>query len=108
MVFEDLHWADDALLDFIDYLMEWSRDHRLFVLTMARPELLERRPDWGSGRRSASIHLEPLPADAMGELLCRASRRGSPTSSPSASSTAPRACRSTRWRRSGCSWTVAS
>jgi tetratricopeptide (TPR) repeat protein len=69
MVFEDLHWADDALLDFIDYLMEWSRDHRLFVLTMARPELLERRPDWGSGRRSVSIHLEPLPADAMGELL---------------------------------------
>ena len=69
MVFEDLHWADDALLDFIDYLMEWSRDHRLFVLTMARPELLERRPDWGSGRRSASIHLEPLPADAMGDLL---------------------------------------
>ncbi len=69
MVFEDLHWADDALLDFIDYLMEWSRDHRLFVLTMARPELLERRPDWGSGRRSASIHLEPLPSEAMGDLL---------------------------------------
>ena len=69
MVFEDLHWADDGLLDFIDYLLEWSRDHRLFVLTMARPELLERRPDWGSGRRSASIHLEPLPAEAMGDLL---------------------------------------
>ena len=69
MVFEDLHWADDALLDFIDYLMEWSRDHRLFILTMARPELLERRPDWGSGRRSASIHLEPLAGDAMSELL---------------------------------------
>jgi class 3 adenylate cyclase/tetratricopeptide (TPR) repeat protein len=69
MVFEDLQWADDALLDFIDYLMEWSRDHRIFVLTMARPELLERRPDWGSGRRSASIHLEPLSTDAMGALL---------------------------------------
>ena len=69
MVFEDLQWADDALLDFIDSLMERSRDHRLFVLTMARPDLLERRPDWGSGRRSASIHLEPLPADAMSDLL---------------------------------------
>ena len=69
MVFEDLQWADDALLDFIDYLMEWSQDHRLFVLTMARPDLLERRPDWGTGRRSASIHLEPLPVDAMSELL---------------------------------------
>jgi class 3 adenylate cyclase/tetratricopeptide (TPR) repeat protein len=69
MVFEDLQWADDALLDFIDYLMEWSRDHRLFILTMARPELLDRRPDWGSGRRSASIHLEPLPPEAMGALM---------------------------------------
>ena len=69
MVFEDLQWADDALLDFIDYLMEWSRDHRLFILTMARPELLDRRPDWGSGRRSGSIHLEPLPTDAMGALM---------------------------------------
>jgi class 3 adenylate cyclase/tetratricopeptide (TPR) repeat protein len=69
MVFEDLQWADDALLDFIDYLMEWSRDHRLFILTMARPDLLDRRPNWGSGRRSGSIHLEPLPQDAMGELM---------------------------------------
>jgi class 3 adenylate cyclase/tetratricopeptide (TPR) repeat protein len=69
MVFEDLQWADDALLDFIDYLMEWSGDHRLFVLTMARPDVLDRRPDWGSGRRSASVHLGPLPPDAMGELM---------------------------------------
>jgi class 3 adenylate cyclase len=69
LVFEDLQWADDALLDFIEYLMEWSRDHRLFILTMARPDLLDRRPDWGSGRRSGSIHLEPLPPEAMGELM---------------------------------------
>ena len=71
MVFEDLQWADDALLDFIDYLMEWSRDHRLFILTMARPELLDRRPDWGSGRRFRLDTLEPLPPEAMGALMSR-------------------------------------
>jgi tetratricopeptide (TPR) repeat protein len=70
MVFEDLHWADDALLDFIDYLMEWSRNHRLFVLTLARHELLERRPDWASARRNSTpIHLEPLAGGAMEDLL---------------------------------------
>ena len=70
MVFEDLHWADASLLDFIEYLLEWSRNHPLFILTLTRPDLLERRSDWGAGRRSAtSIYLDPLPAAAMGELL---------------------------------------
>ena len=49
LVFEDMQWADTALLDFIEYLLEWSRSHPLFVLTLARPELLERRPTWGAG-----------------------------------------------------------
>ena len=70
MVFEDLQWADPGLLDFIDALLEWSRSFPIFVLTLARPELLERRPDWGAGKRSfTSIFLEPLPAAAMHELL---------------------------------------
>ncbi len=70
MVFEDLQWADPGLLDFIDHLLEWSRGFPIFVLTLARPELLERRPDWGAGKRSfTSIFLEPLPAAAMRELL---------------------------------------
>ena len=43
MVFEDMQWADAALLDFVEHLLEWSRNHPLFVLTLARPELTERR-----------------------------------------------------------------
>ena len=70
MVFEDMQWADDSLLDFIDYLLEWSRQYPIFVCTLARPELNERRPTWGSGRRSfTSLYLEPLADEAMGQLL---------------------------------------
>jgi class 3 adenylate cyclase/tetratricopeptide (TPR) repeat protein len=70
MVFEDLQHADPGLLDFIAHLLEWSRGVPIYVLTLARPELLERRPDWGAGRRNfASLHLEPLPEPAMRELL---------------------------------------
>ena len=70
MVFEDLHWADDSLLDFVEYLLEWSRSYPLFVLTLGRPDLLERRPDWGAGRRaSTSIYLDPLGGDSMVTLL---------------------------------------
>jgi tetratricopeptide (TPR) repeat protein len=70
LLFEDLHWADAALLDFIEYLAEWSRNHPLFILTLARPELLERRPTWGAGKRNFySMVLEPLPEPAREELL---------------------------------------
>jgi class 3 adenylate cyclase/tetratricopeptide (TPR) repeat protein len=70
MVFEDLQWADAALLDFIEYLLEWSRGSRLFVITLARPELAERRPNWGAGGRNfTSIYLEPLAPEAMQALL---------------------------------------
>ena len=70
MVFEDLHHADSGLVDFIDHLLDWSRGVPIYVLTLARPELLERRPGWGAGRRNfATLHLEPLPEAAMRELL---------------------------------------
>jgi class 3 adenylate cyclase/tetratricopeptide (TPR) repeat protein len=70
MVFEDMQWADDSLLDFIDYLLEHSRSFPLFVCALARPELQELRPTWGAGRRNfTSIYLEPLPPAAMEELL---------------------------------------
>jgi class 3 adenylate cyclase/tetratricopeptide (TPR) repeat protein len=70
LVFEDLHWADTGLLDFIDHLLEWSRDHPIFIITHARPELLERRPNWGAAKRHfTSVYLEPLPESAMRELL---------------------------------------
>ena len=70
LVFEDLHHADPGLLDFIDHLLEWSRSSSILIVTLARPELLDRRPDWGAGKRSfTSIHLEPLSVDSMRELL---------------------------------------
>jgi class 3 adenylate cyclase/tetratricopeptide (TPR) repeat protein len=70
LVFEDLQWADAALLDFVEYLLEWSRNHRIFVLALTRPELLERRPAFGSGARNSTIlALEPLSPRAMEELL---------------------------------------
>ena len=70
MVFEDMQWADASLLDFIEYLLEWSRNSPIYVVTHARPELLERRPTWGAGHRNfTSIYLEPLSEPAMEELL---------------------------------------
>jgi class 3 adenylate cyclase/tetratricopeptide (TPR) repeat protein len=70
LVFEDMEWADAALLDFIEYLVDWSRNHPLFVVVLARPELTERRPTWGAGKRnSSSLYLEPLATDEMNTLL---------------------------------------
>lgn len=70
LVFEDLQWADGGLLDFIDHILEWSRDRPIYLITLARPELLDRRTDWGAGRRNfTSLVLEPLGGVEMRELL---------------------------------------
>jgi class 3 adenylate cyclase/predicted ATPase len=70
MAFEDMHWADDGLLDFIEYLLDWSSNERIFILTFARPELSERRQGWPAGHRSATaIYLEPLGDKPMEDLL---------------------------------------
>jgi class 3 adenylate cyclase/tetratricopeptide (TPR) repeat protein len=75
-VFEDLHFADDGLLDFIDHVAEWSTDVPLLVVCTARPELLDRRPGWGGGKLNATtLALSPLSdedaARLVGELLER-------------------------------------
>jgi class 3 adenylate cyclase/tetratricopeptide (TPR) repeat protein len=70
LVFEDLQWADQALLAFIEYLLEWSSSKRLYVLALARPELMELHPDFARGARNATtLSLEPLSDDEMGALL---------------------------------------
>ena len=80
MVFEDLHWADQGLLDFIDHLLEWSRSRPILVIALARPDLLERRPTWGTGHRaSILLELDPLDSDTIGGLL-RGLAPGLPTS----------------------------
>jgi class 3 adenylate cyclase/tetratricopeptide (TPR) repeat protein len=70
MVFEDLHWADDALLDFVDALVDWAGGVPLLVLVTARPELVSRRPGWGGGKTNAvTISLSPLSDEETARLV---------------------------------------
>jgi predicted ATPase len=67
LVFEDVQWADAGLLDFVEYLLDWARDHPIYVVTL---ELGERRSAWGLGRRDfTSLFLEPFEAEEMVTLL---------------------------------------
>src|ERR671932_548355 len=69
LVFEDIHWAEEPLLELVEHLAAWVRDAPLLLICLARPELLEIRPDWGGGRlRAAAIELEPLPPPESEEL----------------------------------------
>ncbi|MFL5962936.1 MAG: ATP-binding protein [Gaiellaceae bacterium] len=70
LVFEDLHWADEGLLDFIDHLVDWAAGVPLLVVCSARPELLERRPSWGGGKLNATtIALPPLTVEDSARLV---------------------------------------
>ena len=61
LVFEDLHWADDTLLDFVDELADRALAAPLLVVCTARPELHARRPGWGGGKpNSISVTMQPL------------------------------------------------
>ena len=70
LVLEDIHWADDGLLDFVAHLLEWAQESQLLLLCTARPELLERRPGWGANDpRALTIPLSPLSDEQTGRLL---------------------------------------
>jgi class 3 adenylate cyclase/predicted ATPase len=70
LVFEDLQWADSGLLDFIDYLLEWSADLPIFILALGRPELVARRPAWTlASAVTGAVRLGPLPEERIDELL---------------------------------------
>ncbi len=70
LVVEDLHWADDAMLEFIEHVVDWSTDVPMLVVCTARPELYERRPDWGGGKRNAAtIMLSPLTEEETARLV---------------------------------------
>src|SRR6476646_94046 len=72
LVFEDLHWADDGLLDFVDHLADWATTVPLLILCTARPELLDRRPGWGGGKRNAlTLSIGSLSDDETAQLLAR-------------------------------------
>ncbi len=69
-MFEDLQWTDDVMLDFIEHLVDWTVGLPLLVVCAARPELYERHPSWGGGRRnSTSIALAPLSRAETSMLL---------------------------------------
>ncbi len=95
LVFEDLHWADDGLLDFVDHLVEWVSALPLLVIGTARPEFLERRPTWGGGKLNATTL-----------ALVASLRRGNRTTGQGATRPADPACggsrggRGTGWRQS--------
>jgi class 3 adenylate cyclase len=70
LVFEDLHWADALLLDFLDHLVDWAADVPLLIVATARPELLSRRPGWGGGKPNSSIvSLAPLSEQDTAQLV---------------------------------------
>jgi class 3 adenylate cyclase/tetratricopeptide (TPR) repeat protein len=70
LVLEDLQWADDGLLDFVDGLVERVAGVPLLIVCSARPELLERRPGWGGGKRNAlTVSLAPLSEDDTARLI---------------------------------------
>jgi class 3 adenylate cyclase/tetratricopeptide (TPR) repeat protein len=69
LVFEDVQWADDGLLDFIEHLAGWARDVPMLIIATARPELLERRPTWADKQFATALALPPLSDDETRELV---------------------------------------
>src|SRR5436190_390817 len=70
LLFEDIHWAEEPLLELIEHLSAWVREAPLLILCLARPELLDVRPGWGGGRvRATAIELEPLGRTESEELV---------------------------------------
>ena len=66
---EDLQWADTDMLEFLDSILDWSAQYPILLLTLTRPELVEKQPGWGQRRNATIINLEPLGPDAMTDLL---------------------------------------
>ena len=110
LVIEDLHWSSDSLLDLVEFILQPRGDVALLMVALARPELLDRRPGWGGGRRNfVSLALEPLADSEVATLvadlledpvpeLVRASSpgptatRSTPARSSDRSSSASRTC----------------
>jgi class 3 adenylate cyclase/tetratricopeptide (TPR) repeat protein len=70
LVFEDIHWAEEPMLQLIEHMATWVKDSPLTILCLARTELLDVAPEWGGGRvRATAIELEPLQAAESEELV---------------------------------------
>jgi class 3 adenylate cyclase/predicted ATPase len=69
LLVEDAQYADAGLLDFLDHLIDWSRDLPVYVLVFARPELGQARPGFGAGRNRSMLTLDPLDPASMDQLV---------------------------------------
>jgi class 3 adenylate cyclase len=70
VVIDDLQWAEPVFVDLVEHIADLSRDAPIFLLCIARTELLDSRPNWGGGKLNAtSLLLEPLDADECAELM---------------------------------------
>ena len=70
VVFDDIHWAEPTFLDLVEHVVDWSSDAPIFLLGLARPELLDERPHWAGGtHKSTSIRIEPLSEPESEELM---------------------------------------
>ena len=79
LVFEDVHWADAALLAFIEHVVEWSSGVPILLICTARPELFDREPGWGGGKRNwSTISLAPLEDVDTRELISGLLPAGAP------------------------------
>jgi class 3 adenylate cyclase/tetratricopeptide (TPR) repeat protein len=68
LVFEDVHWAEEPLLDLIEHLVRSLRNAPVLLVAVARLDLLDVRPAWGGGMRASAIELYPLAPDESDEL----------------------------------------
>ena len=70
LVLDDIHWGEPTFLDLMEHIADWTRDAPILLIAMARSELLEKRPAWGGGKRSATtVQLEPLSEVESEELV---------------------------------------
>jgi class 3 adenylate cyclase/tetratricopeptide (TPR) repeat protein len=76
LVIEDIHWAHEAMFDFLEYVLDWSRDLPILLVCTARSDLYTERPEWGGGRRDAvTIGLTALDQRETMELVTALSKR---------------------------------
>ena len=69
LVVEDIHWAEPTLLDLLQHLVDWTRDAPLLLLCLARPDLMDVRPTWGTQSHAETLTLEPLSEAESDELI---------------------------------------
>jgi class 3 adenylate cyclase/tetratricopeptide (TPR) repeat protein len=69
IVVEDIHWAEPTLLDLLEHLLDWTRDAPLLLVCLARSDLIDLRPTWGSQSQAETLRLEPLSPGESDELI---------------------------------------